>query len=67
MADFGEDSFKGFNVGDGLIDAGKEIREESLLELPAFGVVPMVFGLLPFGAQIVGETSQPILTSAHVG
>jgi hypothetical protein len=65
LADFGEDSFKGFNVADGLGDAGKKLAEKSLFEFTAFGVVPVMFGLLPFGTKAVGQRDQLILRRTH--
>ena len=52
-------------MADGLGDTGKKFREESLFEFAALRVVPMMLGLFPFGAKVVGQRDQMVLCSTH--
>src|SRR6266571_1609234 len=64
-SDLADDSFKGINVGDGLVHADHEFSQKSLLEFQALGVVPVLPGLLPVGAQFLRQAHQSVLAGVH--
>src|SRR5208282_5279622 len=48
---FGQNFVQFFEHGDGFVHIGEEFSHVALLEFPAFGVIPVIPGLVPPGGK----------------
>src|SRR5206468_9492849 len=54
-----------FHDADRLVHAAQQFVDVLALKLPAFGVLPRLFGLLPLGGQLPGDGHQLGTVAAH--
>ena len=55
----------GLNIRDGQVYAGHEFLQKLLLEFMALGVIPVLPGLFPLGAQFLGQAHQSVFAGGH--